>query len=219
LVLAVGVVGVGAGSSLVSAQPCSAQLGSPSTLSQQYLSFQVSVPVSASCSFSTGQLYAAGTAYDTVYNSNIGTANTILSATYGAYGFTGQLQFNLPSSAASHPVQFSVSIYSTQPGYYQQYYGGSVLTTTSATFIVGPSYLNSYQNYPYPYYSTYPTYPTYPAYPSYPYNPGNNYYYYYSHPYSYYNQNRGGYYYYYYYRGGGYYNHPCSGSHSYCNHH
>ena len=208
LALTIGVVAVATGNNLVSAQPCTAQLGSPSALTQQYLTFQVTVPVSATCPFNAGQLYATGTAYDTVYNSNIGTANTALSGTYGGYGFSGQLLFNLPTSAVSHPVQFSVSIYSAQPGYYQ-YYGGSLLTSTSATFVLGPSYLNSYQNYPYPYYSTYPTYPTYPGYVYYP---GN--YYYYSYPY--YNQYRGGYYYY--YRNGGYYyNHRCSGK--YCNHH
>ena len=132
-------------------------------------------------------------------------SNTALSSTYAGYGFNGQLQFTLPNTAVSHPVQFSVSIYGTQAGYWQQYSGGSLLTTTSATFVVGPSYLNGYQNYPYGYSSTYPTYPsTYPTYPTYPstypsypayhgfvYNPGNSYY---QNPSPAYNQNTGGYY-------------------------
>ena len=234
MALAMGMVAVATSNSLVSAQTCTAQLGSPTTTNQQYYgsNIQVTVPVSTSCSYYTPQLFATGTAYDTTYNSNIGTANTVLSVAYGGYGSSGQLQFNLPASAVSHPVQFSVSIYGTQPGYLQQYYG-SVLTTTSETFVLGPSYLNSYQNYPYnptyPTYSTYPTYPTYPTfptyptynrsptyptYPRYPYYPSNNYYH---NPYPNYNQNPRGYY----YHNGGYVynnNHLCTRSNNYCNH-
>lgn len=227
--LVVGVFAVAENNSFVSAQACSAQLGSPTSSIQPYYTsnFQVTVPVSTTCSFYAGQLYAAGTAYDTTYNSNVGTANAVLSATYGANVFNGQLQFNLPASVASHSVQFSVSIYSTQTvygqGYYgSSYYGGSLLATTSATFALGPSV---YQN-GYPYYGTYPsnTYPTYPSY-SY-YYPGNYYYY---NPY--YNQNNGGYYYsynyhnynnggYHYHNNGGHYqngNNYCSTNN--CNHH
>ena len=223
LALIIGVVAVATNSNFVSADPCAAQLGSPTVSMQQYYgsNLQVTVPLSATCSFYTGQLYAAGTAYDTTYNSNIGTANSALSTTYGSNSFGGQLQFNLPTSAMSHSVQLSVSIYSGQTGYYQQY-SGYPLTTTSATYIVGPSYQNSYQ-YPYyptsptyPTYATYPTYPThptYPTYPSYPTYPGNNYYY---HSYPYYNPNPGGYYYY--YHNGGYNNNYqyCNRSNNYC---
>lgn len=172
LALVIGAIAVGAGNSPVSAQACTAQLGTSTTYTQQYYGsgFQVTVPVSTSCSFYAGQLYATGTAYDTTYNSNIGSANTQLSSTYAGYGFSGQLQFNLPATAASHPVQFSVSIFGT--GYGQQYYGGSTLATTSETYLVGPSYPNIYQNYPYS-----PNYPTNPAPtdPGYTYYPGNGY--------------------------------------------
>ena len=173
--LAVGVVAV-TNADLVLAQPCQAQLGSPNVFSQAYyygLNFQVTVPVSASCSFYAGQLYASGTAYDTIYNTNIGTANTVLASTYAGYGYTGQLTFTLPISEQSHPVQFSVSVYGTQNGYYGGPYGG-LLAQTLATYVVGPSY---YQGYPlYPSYSTpsYPTYPAYRAYPTYPINPYYN---------------------------------------------
>jgi hypothetical protein len=212
---------------------------------QQYYTsnFQVTVPVSTTCAFYAGQLYATGTAYDTTYNSNVGTANTALSATYGGNVFSGQLQFNLPTSEESHPVQFSVSIYSTQTQYGQGSYGGlnygsSVLATTSATFTLAPSYYqNGYQNYPtyptypsnpynnYPSYPSYPqngyqNYPTYPSYPSYPSYPNNNYYYnpyyQYHNPGNYYYYHNGGYYYY--YNNGGYYNHYCNPSNHYCHH-
>jgi hypothetical protein len=242
LVLAIGLAVVATNNNLVSAQTCTAQLGSPNISMQQYYgaNFQVTLPVSATCPFYVGQVYAVGTAYDTTYNSNIGTANSALSATYGGNSFSGQLQFNLPTSAESHSVQFSVSIYSSQSGYGQQYYGGALLTTTSATFVVSPSYYqNGYQNYPYyPSYPTYPTYPSYPTYPIYPNNqycpnfpwyptypsnpgyphyPGNNYYY---HSYPNCNQNSGYYYSYYYHNG--YYNNNnyyCNQSRNYCNHH
>jgi hypothetical protein len=244
LVLATGLVVLATNNNFVLAQTCTAQLGSPIISTQLYYgtSFEVTLPVSATCPFYPGQLYAVGTAYDTTYNSNVGTANSALSATYGGYSFSGQLQFNLPTSAESHSVQFSVSIYSQQAGYGQSNYG-ALLTTTSATFVVGPSYYQS--GYPsYPYYPSYPTYPTYPSYPSYPtyptypsnlycpsypwyptypsypgYSPGypgNNYYhhqYAYCHPSS-------GYYNNYYHNG--YYNNNnnyCSPSRNFCNHH
>ena len=224
--LAIGVVAATTNNNFVAADPCYAQIGSPTTTTQQYYgsNFLLTVPVSATCSIYAGQLYATGTAYDTTFNSNVGTANTILSTTYGSNSFGGQLQFNLPASAASHSVQFFVSIYG-QTGYYQPYgYGGSALTTTSATYVVNPPYQYGYQNYPY--YSNYQNYPTYPTYPTYPnyqapyqspgypyYYPGNNYYY---HPYPYYFP-YGGYYYYRY--GWGYNNHYCPRSNNYCNSH
>jgi hypothetical protein len=198
-ILAASVVAIAANNSFALAQPCQAQLGPPNASTQQYYyggNFQVTLPVSATCSFYSGQLYATGTAYDTTYNVNIGAANTALSSTYGGYSYAGQLTFTLPTSAQSHLVQFSVSVYSAQTGYF----GGSLLATTSSTFVVGPSYYQSYPAYPtYPTQScpSYPSYPYYPSNPSYPYSPGWGYYS---------NCN------YYYYRSGGYYNN----NHYYC---
>lgn len=171
-------VAIATGNTFVLAQPCQAVLGSPNFSTQPYYyyqsNFQVTVPVSASCSFFTGQLYATGTAYDTTYNSNIGTANTILTSTYGGYGYTGQLTFYLPASAQSHSVQFSVSVYGSLNGYYGGYYGAPLLAQTTSTFVIGPSY---YQGYPtYPSYST-PSYPGYTPTSSYPYYPYYGYYY------------------------------------------
>jgi hypothetical protein len=228
IVLSVGVFAIATNNNLVAAQTCTAQLGSPTTSIQQYFgaNFQVTLPVTAYCPFYSNQLYAVGTAYDTAYNSNVATANTNLSPTYGGTSFSGQLQFNLPNSAEYHSVQFSVSIYNAQNGYGYPYYGGGLLTTTSATFVVGP---NTYQNYPY--YSTYPTYPTYPSYPvithpsfpncpyypsysGYPHYPSNYY-----HMYGYCYPNSGYYYYYrnpYYSNNNNYY---CNPSRSFCSHH
>lgn len=189
-ILVASVAAIATNNSLVLAQPCSAQLGSPSVTSQLYYggNFQVTVPVYATCSFYPGTAYATGTAYSTAYNTNIGTANTVLSPSYGGTTLTGQLTFTLPSSLQYQSVQFSVSIYSTQNGYYGGYYGGGLLAQTSTSFVIGPTYYQGYPSYPsYPTYPTpsYPTYPYYPYYPSYPSYPYYNYYYYY-----------GGYYYY-----------------------
>ena len=198
IALIIAIILVGSNSNPVSAQPCTAQLGYPVTAAPQYYgsSVQVTVPVSATCSIYANQLYAVGTAY-TGYNSNLGTANTVLSTTYGN-GFSGQLQFTLPTSTQT--VQFSVSIYNAQPGYYQQYYGGQPLAVASETYVVSPTYQN-YPTYPtnptYPSYPTYPTYPSYPSYPNYPTHPTYpSYPYYPGYPYQH------GYYYHYYYNGG-----------------
>lgn len=211
LLLAVGAVAIATNNSFALAQPCQAAVGSPNVSPQSYYyyggNFQVTVPVSTSCSFYAGQLYAVGQAYDTTYNTYIGTANAVLSSTYGGYGYTGQLTFTLPISAQSHSVNFSVTIYGSQNGYYGGYYSGTPLAQTSSTFVIGPSY---YQGYPtYPSYSapSYPTYPSYPSYPSYPGYPYSNYYYY---------NNNGGYYYYYNTNGGYYHYYYYHGYHSSC---
>ena len=113
LALAIGVVAVATNNSLVSAQVCTAQLGTPTTTNQQYYgsNLQVTVPVSTSCSYYTPQLFATGTAYDTTYNSNIGTANTVLSVVYGGYGSSGQLQFNLPVSGVASSAVLSFNLW------------------------------------------------------------------------------------------------------------
>ena len=204
IILFVAIFAVGLNSSQVSADPCAAQLGYPIATQQYYGSnVLVTVPVSATCSFQASQLYAVGTAYDATYNSNVGTANTALNAINGGNSFSGQLQFNFPISTQADSVQFSVSIYNAQTGYVQSYYGGSLLTTTSATFVVSAS---NYQSYPYN-----------PVYPSYPYYPGYNYYY---APYPYHVPNSGSYYHYYYYNRGYYNNYRhCNNWKNSCNHH
>ena len=186
-VLAAGVVAVATNNNFALAQPpCQVQLASPNISNQYYYYggyFQLALPLSASCSFYAGQLYATGSAYDTTYGTSVGTTQTVLSSTYGGYGYTGQLTFNLPTSASGHTVQFSVSVFGSQNGYYGGYYGTSLLAQTSSTFVISPGYYQSYPypsypSYPtYPSYPSYPTYPTYPSYPIYPYCSGSGYYY------------------------------------------
>ena len=183
LALTIAIVAAVANISPVSADQCSAQLSYPAMPTSYYNSYSnvgITVPVSVSCSYISSPLYAVGTAYDSSDNSNVGTANAVLSSSYGGV-FNGQLVFNLPASVQGHTVQVSVSIYNNgyngynapYYGQYNQYNGGSVLTTAYISFQV---YGNYYPNNPYP---TYPTYPTYPSYSNYPTRPYNNYNYYY----------------------------------------
>ena len=166
-ILVTGVVAIATNNSFVLAQPCSAQLGSPNVYAQQYESdFEVTVPVSAACSSYTGPLYAIGAAYDN--GVSVGTANTLLNPTYDGSGFSGQLSFTLPISIQYGSLQFSASIYSTQNGYV-----GSLLATTSSTYVFGYSYYPYYSYYPsYPYYWNYPNYSSSSNYPSYQHNSG-----------------------------------------------
>src|SRR5208283_4315581 len=181
LALTIAIVAVVANISSVSADQCSAQLSYPAMPTSYYNSYSnvgITVPVSVSCSYISSPLYAVGTAYDSSDNSNVGTANAVLSPSYGGV-FNGQLVFNLPASVQGHTVQVSVSIYNNgynapYYGQYNQYNGGSVLTTAYISFQVYGSY---YPNNPYPTYPTYPTYPSYSNYPIRPYNNNYNYYY------------------------------------------
>ena len=132
-ILATGVVVVATNGNVASAQTCLVQVGTPSVSSQPYYyfggSFQVTVPVSTSCSSFVGPLYAIGTAY---YNgANVGTANTGL--TPSGNGFSGNLTFYIPTSPSYTSLQFSAGIYSN----------GSLLATGSTTYNL---------NYGYPYY-------------------------------------------------------------------
>jgi hypothetical protein len=193
LALTIAIVAAVANISPVMADQCSAQLSYPVMPTSYYNSYStvsITVPVSVSCAYISSPLYAVGTAYDSTDNSNVGTANAVLSPSYGGV-FNGQLVFGLQPSVQGHTVQVSVSIYNN--GYNVPYYGGynyqnngAVLTTAYISFQVYGNY------YPYNQYPTYPTYPTYPSYtyPSYssyyprystptrPYNNNYNYYYY-----------------------------------------
>lgn len=156
---------VAANSSLVSADSCVAQLGNSNFSTTQYYNSnaQIVVPVSTTCSFSGGQLYAVGFIYDTATNSNLGSTNTILTSVNGGSTFNGQLVFNLLPLMQSNTVQVSVSIYNNG-------FNGSLLT--SATQTVQVNGINYYGNPGYYwYYPSYPSYQWYPSYPSYPTNP------------------------------------------------
>ena len=157
LALLLGAVMVAGSSSPVTADSCAAQLGSSSLSTAQYYSSsaQIVVPVSSTCSFSGGQLYAVGSIYDVSTNSNLGSANTILTSVGGGNTFNGQLVFNIPPVAQGDDLQISASIYNSVVN-------GTLLTSATETV-----QLNGVNYYAYPYYYWY--YPSYPSYspPSY----------------------------------------------------
>src|SRR5208282_1913907 len=122
---------------------CIAQASYPAVSTPQYNSnIAVTVPVSTSCSYIVGPLFAVGDAYDTTISTDLGTVSTGLSSVGGG-SYTGQLLFSLPTSTQGHTVQFSVSIYNNNNGQ-----SGSPLATTSQSITIGSSY---YQSYPYNY--------------------------------------------------------------------
>src|SRR5208282_5770003 len=85
--------------------PCIAQASYPVVSLPQYNSnVAVTVPVSASCSYTVGPLYAVGDAYDTTISSDLGTVSTGLSLVGGG-SYSGQLLFSLPTSTLGHTVQ------------------------------------------------------------------------------------------------------------------
>ncbi len=130
VVAAVAVVG----NSPVSADSCVAQLGYSSLSTTQYYynsNIGINVPVSASCSFMGGQLYAVGDAYDTAVNTDLGLVSTMLTPVYGNSNYNGQLVFNLPASIVGHSVQITVSIYSGSPYGYSSGGNGLLLATAA----------------------------------------------------------------------------------------
>jgi len=166
LALLLGVVLVAANStSLVAADSCVAQLGNSSLSTTQYYNSnaQIVVPVSTSCSFSGGQLYAVGNLFDTSTNSNLGSANTILTPVDGGNTFSGQLVFNLLALMQSDTLQISVSIYNNG-------LNGSLLTSATQTLQVNGTTYYGNPGY-YWYYPSYPSYQWSPSDPSYPSNP------------------------------------------------
>ena len=172
LAVLLGVVFVSAGSSLVLADSCTAQLGYPTTPTTYYASsFQLIIPISATCSFSSGQLSAVGNVYDTSTNNNLGSTNTVLTSTDGGNVFNGQLVLTVPL-VQDDTLEVMVSIYSNGPN------GSSLLTSATQTLQVnGVNYYSPpgyYWYYPgYPSYSSAPSYPSYPSHPSYP-SPGHH---------------------------------------------
>src|SRR5208337_2884227 len=82
-----------ASGSLVFAQtPCIAQASYPVVSSAQYNSnIAATLPVSTSCSYTVGPLFAVGDAYDTSISTDLGTVSTGLSLVGGG-SYSGQLQ-------------------------------------------------------------------------------------------------------------------------------
>ena len=130
-----------------------------------------------------GSLWAVGNAYDTVANSNVGSANTAVNSNGGYNG--GRLVFTLPPSVVEHQLQISITVYSN----YNNGQYGSVVGSTSATVTIhsngssapSNSYYGNYPPYNYNYY--------YNGYPMYYYYQNGYVYYYYPSYYNYYSPN------------------------------
>src|SRR5208337_3326644 len=144
LVMTAAVVAVGASSSLVAADSCTANLSTVTTTapnSGSYIGIQV--PVSANCASTTtsnGSLYAVGDAYDTTTSTDLGSVNTALTPVSAANIYNGALSFSIPSTAQGDTLQISVSIYNSQYG--------QLLTTTSETIQAAPTSYIAQNNYP-----------------------------------------------------------------------
>ena len=86
--VAAAAVSVAVNVNIVAADPCTAQLGYSSVPTTQYYynsNVGITIPVSASCSAVSGQLYAVENAYDTSVNKDLGSVNTVLSSHQNAY--------------------------------------------------------------------------------------------------------------------------------------
>lgn len=191
-----------ASTGVVYGQNCGLQVGSMTATTQNSGSYygssypyniQLTVPMTMSCNAGP-QVWATGTAYDTVTNTNLGTNYVTMNSNSGYY--SGQLVFNLPSSVVEHQLQVQIQVYNS---YNNGQYSGLV-ASSSPTVTVNPT-----GNYPstgsYSYYNGYPTgcyngyyYYSYGGsyYSGYPYSYSCSssysypyYYYYYSYPYYY----------------------------------
>src|SRR5208282_4363306 len=141
LVLLMAMVAVG--SSPVSADPCTVQPNSHGYLLPNYTAV---VPVSATCSFVSGPLYAEALATDTVTHAPVASAHTVLTPVPGTSIYTGKHAFNLPPQTVGHQLQVSTTIY---PGIYNgPYYNGAPLTTGVQTVQLEPynNYASCYYN-------------------------------------------------------------------------
>jgi hypothetical protein len=136
---------VASNSPLVSAQSCNASLGSSSLTTQSYYNsyLGINTPVSASCSFYGGQLYAVGDVFDTSANIDLTSSSTTLTPNYGGNSYTGQLSFTLPPSIIGHQLRIMVSVYGGQYSYYGNG-NGQLLATAGQMVKVTVNYQNGY---------------------------------------------------------------------------
>jgi len=195
---------VGASAGTVFGQSCGVQVGSM-VASTQYsggyyygqsnpYNIQLTVPLSMNCPNTGTPLWAVGTAYDTVTNTNLG-SNNIAMNWYN--GYSGQLMFTLPSSVVYHQLQVQIQVYNSyNNGQYSGLVASSSPTVTinsSSSYQPTGSY-SYYNGYPNGYYNGYYYY--YYGYPSYYYYSQGYPYYYYSSPYYHYGTSCSNVYYY-----------------------
>jgi hypothetical protein len=152
MLLVVILVAIEVGSSQVSAQTCTIHPSSLAyTSSNFYYGYNangVIVPVSATCPFVGGQLYAVGYAIDPSTNVHVDSSSATLSSAYGTNTYTRQLAFSIPPEVTGHTLQILISIYT---GAYYSYGLGTSLTTSVETVQVSPN--NNYVNYASCYYN------------------------------------------------------------------
>lgn len=141
--LAIAVSTVGTAPSLVAADSCIGQLNFFTTAPTIGYSptIAVTVPVSATCVFTGGPLYAQGTVYDQTQGVTVAYGRSILGS-YGGNVFNGQLIFTVPNNP--DVLQVSVSIYAPD----QQ----TLLTSTGEVIQVVPGSAHYQSPTPQPYY-------------------------------------------------------------------
>src|SRR5208282_3246841 len=137
--------------SAVSAQaPCVAQISSPymstATLNPNS-NIAVTMPVSVTCIFTRGQLYAVGDAFDNSTNTPLGSVLSTLPSVNKSNQFNGQLVFIIPAADRGHSIYFAVSIYSDPPNIDANFSNSQqviantqLLATTSAQLMVLPEF-------------------------------------------------------------------------------
>jgi len=147
VILAVAIINAG---SVLAQAPCVAQISSPhmstSTLNPNS-NIVVAMPVSVTCSFTRGQLYAVGEAFDNSTNTPIGSVLSTLPFVNTSNQFTGQLVFIIPAADRGHSIHFSVSIYYDPPNIAANFSNAQqvllntqLLATTSAQRMVLPEF-------------------------------------------------------------------------------
>jgi hypothetical protein len=107
-----------------------------------YVTSGVLVPVSVTCSFVGGQLYAVGSAINPSTNARVDSSAAALSSVYGSDVYTGQLAFSIPPGVTGLKLQISISIYS---GAYYRYGMGTPIATGVETVQVNTN--SNYVNY------------------------------------------------------------------------
>lgn len=97
------------------ADSCSARIGYYPPSSSFYSgNMAIAIPVVAKCTFTAGQLYAAGALYDTSTNTDMGISKITLTSPLGGTTYAGQIRFILSPAVQGHMLRITVSVYSDQ---------------------------------------------------------------------------------------------------------
>ena len=107
-------VAMSAVSPISAMDPCTAQINAPysTTTRNPYSNTEVTLPVSVTCAFSGGQLYAVGNAFDSSTGTPLSSVISTLPSVSKGNQFDGQLVFIIPAADSGHHIYFTVSIYS-----------------------------------------------------------------------------------------------------------